>query len=87
MKTKSCTRCTESKPVADFPAYPACRDGLSSWCRTCHLARTRQWRAEHGEAYNQRRRRRAAELRAARIAEGEVEIAEIMARDTRRPKP
>jgi hypothetical protein len=30
-------------------------DGLSSWCRQCAAARTRQWRAEVRDEYNSRR--------------------------------
>jgi hypothetical protein len=80
---RTCTRCTESKSADQFPANPACRDGLSSWCRTCHLARTKQWRAEHGAEYNIRRRQIAADIKAERRTEGGAEISEIMARESR----
>ena len=53
---KRCVRCGESKPVAEFRRNPRMRDGFGSWCRECSVARTREWRAEHREELNARRR-------------------------------
>lgn len=55
---KLCTRCRTRKPPADFRTNSRCRDGLSSWCRACHNAATREYRA--------RVRAELAELRALR---------------------
>jgi hypothetical protein len=45
---KTCSHCQRSKPVADFPPNAHIRDGLSSWCRSCHVEATRAWRVrEH----------------------------------------
>jgi hypothetical protein len=56
---KRCRRCGEVKPLEGFPPAPRIRDGRNSWCRTCYLEATRQWRAAHREyeeAYNAARR-------------------------------
>jgi len=45
--SKRCTHCGETKDREDFPASKVVSDGLSSWCRECHRAATRAWRAEH----------------------------------------
>ena len=34
--TKTCIRCNENKPLADFPKYSRHLDGLSDECRACH---------------------------------------------------
>jgi hypothetical protein len=36
MKNKACTRCGDAKEPAEFPRNKRTRDGLSSWCRSCH---------------------------------------------------
>ena len=51
-----CNHCQEWKPEDDFPPNPKMNRGRNSWCRPCHVERTRQWRAEHREAINERRR-------------------------------
>lgn len=44
---KRCRHCETQKPVTDFPANRRTKDGLSSWCRSCHYEATRRWKAEH----------------------------------------
>jgi hypothetical protein len=51
-----CTRCGQLKSPADFRPHPRMRDGLTSWCKSCAVARTRQWRADHRDELNARRR-------------------------------
>lgn len=58
---KRCVRCEESKPVAEFRRNARMRDGLHSWCKACSVERTREWRAEHRDELNARRRARYAE--------------------------
>ena len=41
MKNKTCTKCGEAKQPAEFPPNKRSRDGLSSWCRSCHNAARR----------------------------------------------
>jgi hypothetical protein len=56
---KRCTRCGETKPLDQMLRHKRTRDGFSSWCRACHAASNRRWRAEHRayqDAYNARRR-------------------------------
>lgn len=46
---KQFTRCLQSHPptLVYFPKNKNCKDGLSSWCRTCHNASSKRWRADH----------------------------------------
>ena len=41
-KEKTCTKCKETKPAAEFPRKQAYRDGLSSWCRECTRKSTKE---------------------------------------------
>jgi hypothetical protein len=41
---KRCVRCEQTKPLADFTRHKRTSDGLSSWCKDCHNAATREWR-------------------------------------------
>ncbi len=54
--TKVCRRCLAEKAADAFPPNQRMRDGLSSWCRACATARTRQWKAEHRDEILARRR-------------------------------
>jgi hypothetical protein len=42
---KTCRKCGESKAPAEFPVNRRMGDGLSSWCRSCHVEATWRWRA------------------------------------------
>jgi hypothetical protein len=46
---KVCRRCGVEKPASDFHGQRRNRDKVSSWCKLCVYARTRQWRAEKRE--------------------------------------
>ena len=55
----ACARCGESKPRERFSPNPRMGDGLSSWCRDCASAATREWRARtpaYAKGYNAGRR-------------------------------
>lgn len=56
MQTKTCTKCGSTHPATleYFPANKRLHLALSSWCRVCHRAKTRE----------DQRRRRQAELNA-----------------------
>jgi hypothetical protein len=59
---KTCRNCQEQKPQAEFRRNQQSRDGLSSWCGSCHNEATRRWRAnnpDYVEAYNASRRKAA----------------------------
>ena len=59
---KTCRHCGVPKTVLDFARNAKTRNGLSSWCRECHVARTAQWRADkRDEAENRRRAEYAAQ--------------------------
>lgn len=42
---KTCTHCRRALPPVGFPPNRHTSDGLSSWCRECHVQATRRWRA------------------------------------------
>lgn len=46
LATKSCFRCSETKPVSEFHGKPG---GYSSYCKPCKAANDRQWRATRRE--------------------------------------
>ena len=57
---KQCPHCKTFKPIEAFPRNRATSSGLSSWCRECHVAATRRWRAENPEwiaAHSESRRK------------------------------
>jgi hypothetical protein len=67
MTEKKCVKCERVLAVADFPADKRTREGLSSYCRPCHNAATRQWRRDKKLARRAAEPERALEaLRAAR---------------------
>lgn len=50
MKTKTCTRCGQEKPLSEFGKNRGLKDGFSYWCRQC-------WRKYHAE-YREKNRAR-----------------------------
>jgi len=42
---KFCTSCRQWLHVREFRANAKVQTGLDSWCRSCHRAATRAWRA------------------------------------------
>jgi hypothetical protein len=46
---KECRKCGLEKPRAEFPANRGSKDGLSSWCKNCHLTAVRESRARAAE--------------------------------------
>ena len=54
---RTCRHCQTAKPADAFPANHRMRDGLSSWCKACHVARTREWRQHNRHEINARRRK------------------------------
>jgi hypothetical protein len=54
-----CTRCRRQLPADAFRPEPRnTRRGRSSWCKSCSVDRNREWRAEHADEINARRRSR-----------------------------
>jgi len=53
---RQCAQCKIWLLPEAFRANPDVRDGLDSWCRPCHAAATREWRAKHREQINASRR-------------------------------
>lgn len=43
MTERTCSKCGEAKQPAEFVTDRQRRDGLSSWCKACKNATTRQW--------------------------------------------
>jgi hypothetical protein len=58
---KKCCHCRGSKLLSDFPRNSHTRDGLSSWCKDCHYAATREWRNRKREASQDAERERRLE--------------------------
>lgn len=57
--TKTCSRCGEVKPLADFHPRSDARDGRKSHCRRCDYQRRNARRKKHPEqvkAYNEKYR-------------------------------
>ena len=44
---KRCTHCKQWLPAAAFLLNPRLKSGLSSWCRSCAVERTQQWRVDN----------------------------------------
>ena len=40
---KTCTKCSEEKPLDGFSKKAASKDGLMSMCRQCNRARVSRW--------------------------------------------
>ncbi len=59
---KICSKCCRWAELADFPPSPMQSSGLSSWCRSCHVAAVRDWR-DRNRGRNNARRREAYRLR------------------------
>lgn len=62
---KTCTRCGHEQPIDRYRLLRG--RWRSSWCDACHVARTRQWRADNRDAINARRPRRRARVRAGAV--------------------
>lgn len=65
---KTCTKCNESRLVADFYGSRVSSDGLRSWCKPCFKGRER---ARWANSSAQVRERRAANTRRWRIENAE----------------
>lgn len=53
---RRCARCEQLLPEGDFHRHPRMRSGRSSWCKSCQVASTREWRARNRESINAKRR-------------------------------
>jgi DNA-directed RNA polymerase subunit RPC12/RpoP len=53
-----CARCERWLDRSDFHHNPRKTNGLSSWCKVCAVARTREWRTDNRTAYTERQRTR-----------------------------
>lgn len=54
---RDCARCERTLPLRAFRRDARLQDGLGSWCRECHVAATREWRARNLRRINAGRRR------------------------------
>ncbi len=53
MDTKTCSRCSETKPTAEFPRKKSSRDGLNGLCHVCNRAHVKAWRLAHPDKKRQ----------------------------------
>lgn len=49
---KTCSRCSEAKPLAEFYKDKRRRDGRGSYCKTCHLVHVKAWKHRNRAANN-----------------------------------
>jgi hypothetical protein len=70
---RQCAKCRKWLQPEAFRSNPRLQDGLGSWCKSCQLASTREWRAENRAAILAQRRKHWAahrdEINAARRAQ------------------
>ena len=60
MADKRCTKCGEVKSFASFNDYKSRRTGKTypqSWCKSCHVAYTREWQRKNTERMREYQRR------------------------------
>jgi 5-methylcytosine-specific restriction enzyme A len=55
---KRCTKCSEWLPFSAFPKNKRMFNGISSHCRKCHRAATKDWRDRNRDEINRARRER-----------------------------
>lgn len=51
-----CARCERHLPAGSFRPNPKMRQGLNSWCKSCSLDATQEWRSRNRAAINAQRR-------------------------------
>jgi hypothetical protein len=62
---KTCSKCRQAKPAAEFYADPNHRDKLSSACRPCMRAQASAWARAHPERHREIQHRHNAKRWAA----------------------
>jgi len=55
-RSKRCSACKRTKPLAAFWRRRASPDGRDRWCSNCRGAYFREWCAANRDAYNSRQR-------------------------------
>ena len=48
---KTCSKCKNTKPLAEYGNNPKNRDGLQSYCKPCNLEMNRRSKIKRGETY------------------------------------
>lgn len=51
MEQKTCPKCGATKPAGEFFKNRACKDGLSTYCKTCQSAAIKRWKQEKADHY------------------------------------
>lgn len=46
---KTCRRCGETRPLAEFYAHKLTSDGRTTYCKTCSKAATRDWQVRNSK--------------------------------------
>lgn len=54
---KTCSKCNEEKPVAEFNRHRAMKDGRQAWCKKCHGAANKKWFEDNPERKRQLNKR------------------------------
>lgn len=58
MKTKTCTKCREEKPLDGFARCSSAKDGKQPRCRACQTASAREWNARNKDRVRENDRAR-----------------------------
>ena len=53
---KTCSKCGETKPFAEFHKHKRNKDGYANCCKSCVAVRGRRWREDNKEAIAERKR-------------------------------
>lgn len=56
MQVKTCSACLDEKPLEDFPARKASKDGKAAICRPCKAQKDRAYREANADRQRERRR-------------------------------
>lgn len=94
---KTCNKCGESKPTAEFHKNSSRRDGLQSRCKSCHGIECAKWAAANPEKYRaytakwraanpEKNRASDAKTRAARREKSRVYAVEYRANNPEKAK-
>jgi len=88
--TKVCTQCGREKPLSEFPPHRGKRrDGVQSYCRTCHASSLADKRVRNPEFRQQEREANNARTRALwKLARRHpTEFAILVQQELASPKP
>lgn len=87
MKTKTCTKCTDPKPLSQFPWKNQAKGKRASICKLCMAAASKAWAKANRKHHNANVQQRRLELRADLYAKKEAYLLEHPCVDCKEPDP